>query len=141
MSRKMAAASAVILMAGGLSLATSGSANAAGSCTIGRSVNGGGGNTGYTLTVPAASNNSVDCTLSAGASNNAVRALQTALVRCGKQNITVDGVFGNGTKNALINVQRARGVTADGIYGNNTRNAMLWPWKTSNHSKCDTYYS
>ncbi|WP_298461291.1 peptidoglycan-binding protein [uncultured Cellulomonas sp.] len=39
-------------------------------------------------------------------------------------NIAVDGIFGNGTRNAVINFQSSNGLYADGIIGQLTWNAL-----------------
>ena len=59
-----------------------------------------------------------------------VRVLQTYLNRLADQNpsvprVTVDGIFGPGTRNAVIAAQRALGLTADGIVGPITWNAVV----------------
>lgn len=76
-------------------------------------------------------NNNLDCVLGQGSSGNAVRALQNALRKCNGQNITVDGNFGAGTRQAVINVQNAYGLTADGVYGRQTNLAMNWSFNAS----------
>ena len=48
-----------------------------------------------------------------------VRLLQSALNAKG-YNLAVDGVFGNGTENAVRQYQRSRGITRDGIAGPKT---------------------
>ena len=40
-----------------------------------------------------------------------------------------DGIFGNNTKNAVINFQRSNGLTVDGIAGKNTFNKLLEIYK------------
>lgn len=55
-------------------------------------------------------------TLREGSSGEAVKALQTLLVKNGRS-VAVDGAFGPGTKSAVINFQSAHGLTADGIVG------------------------
>ncbi len=49
-----------------------------------------------------------------------IRGLQSNLNKLGYNVGKVDGVFGNGTKNAVIAFQRDYGLTADGIPGKNT---------------------
>lgn len=58
-------------------------------------------------------------TVREGSSGDKVRAAQTLLVKNGRS-VTVDGIFGSGTKSAVVNFQSAHGLTADGIVGPNT---------------------
>lgn len=53
----------------------------------------------------------------------AVEHLQTLLVQNGA-NITADGIFGNGTRRALMDFQRARGLQVDGVAGRGTAAAL-----------------
>ena len=57
----------------------------------------------------------------------AVLVLQHALVACNGQRLTLDGVHGPETRDAVAAVQEAAGVTIDGVYGPETREAMTWP--------------
>jgi murein L,D-transpeptidase YcbB/YkuD len=52
--------------------------------------------------------------LTVGSKGSAVKFLQEKL------KIEADGIFGPGTKNAVINFQLTHGLTADGIVGSNT---------------------
>jgi peptidoglycan hydrolase-like protein with peptidoglycan-binding domain len=79
---------------------------------------------------------SVECGLSEGDDEEAVRALQEALVTCNGQHITVDGEYGPQTREAVARVQEANGLVVDGIYGPTTRDAMLWPASTSGTTTC-----
>ena len=72
-----------------------------------------------------------ECGLSEGDDDEAVRALQEALVTCNGQDVTVDGEYGPETRAAVERVQAQNGLTADGTYGPGTRDAMLWPASTS----------
>lgn len=81
---------------------------------------------GYPYVYNPTYNNNLDCVLGQGSAGNAVIALQNALRKCNGQNIAVDGNFGAGTRQAVINVQRAYGLTADGVYGRQTNLAMNW---------------
>ena len=42
-----------------------------------------------------------------------------------KVGVSADGIFGNGTKQAVINYQRSKGLVADGIVGRNTWRKLL----------------
>ena len=71
---------------------------------------------------------SVECNMREGdVDEEAVRALQDALVRCNGQNIPVDGDFGPQTQQAIARVQEQNGLAADGFYGPATRDVMQWP--------------
>lgn len=61
-------------------------------------------------------------TVREGSNNTYVRAAQVLLNKNGAA-LTVDGVFGSGTKTATVNFQRAKGITADGIIG-----AVTWQY-------------
>jgi peptidoglycan hydrolase-like protein with peptidoglycan-binding domain len=67
-----------------------------------------------------------NCILEKGNSSSAVSRLQNHLNSCYGKGLAVDGVFGNGTYTALIQVQRAIGATADGVYGPGTRSKMAF---------------
>lgn len=60
-----------------------------------------------------------------------VKAVQSALISkgysCGKSG--ADGQYGDGTKNAVIQFQRANGLTADGIVGRSTCIKLGGKWK------------
>lgn len=55
-----------------------------------------------------------------GSQGNITRTLQGLLICNGYSTNGFDGVFGNGTRNAVIAYQRANGLVADGIAGKNT---------------------
>lgn len=57
----------------------------------------------------------------------AVTALQRSLERHGYDVGAVDGSFGNATRSALVQFQRAKGLEADGIAGPNTQRALAGP--------------
>jgi hypothetical protein len=59
--------------------------------------------------------------LAQGATGAAVRTVQ-GLCQARGQNPVIDGIFGQYTKNAVMNVQHAAGITQDGIVGPKT-----WP--------------
>lgn len=63
-------------------------------------------------------------TLKKGNKGANVKTLQSNLNAAIGAKLTVDGVFGNGTFNAVKNFQAKYGLTADGIYGKNSYNKM-----------------
>ncbi len=58
-------------------------------------------------------------TVQQGSSGDAVRAVQYKL------GIAVDGIFGSGTKSAVMNFQKSKGLSADGVVGANTWAALV----------------
>jgi peptidoglycan hydrolase-like protein with peptidoglycan-binding domain len=64
-------------------------------------------------------------TVRSGSSGNAVRAVQDQLKNEFGVSLTIDGEFGNGTKIAVQNFQRARDLDDDGIVGQNTWSALV----------------
>ena len=63
-------------------------------------------------------------TLEVGMKGTAVRALQNRLKKLGYLTGSVDGDFGEGTRNAVIAFQQNNGLTADGKAGTATLNAL-----------------
>jgi len=63
--------------------------------------------------------------LKMGSIGPAVQLLQLALNRAGFGELSLDGIFGTGTDNALRSFQRSRGLYADGIAGNATHRKLL----------------
>ena len=63
--------------------------------------------------------------LKIGARGNITKLLQEKLTALGYGTNGVDGIFGNGTKNAVIRYQKAKGLSADGIVGQNTWKKLL----------------
>lgn len=63
-------------------------------------------------------------TLKVGSRGDDVKALQANLNLLGYNAGTPDGIFGNGTKNAVISFQKTYGLSADGIAGTNTLDAI-----------------
>lgn len=61
--------------------------------------------------------------LSKGSKGEEVRKLQTALNRAGS-NLTIDGVYGSKTEQAVRNFQEDNGLKMDGICGNATWEAL-----------------
>lgn len=55
-----------------------------------------------------------------GSRGNEVRQIQTKLRELGFYNGSIDGIFGNNTKKAVIAFQKSRGLKADGIAGPKT---------------------
>jgi hypothetical protein len=85
------------------------------------------------------SSESAACDMRAGdGDDEAVTALQVALVRCNGQNIAVDGDYGPETTRAVTNVQQQHGIGADGAYGPATLQVMGWPRTGSGGSDCVT---
>ena len=58
-------------------------------------------------------------TLKVGARGNITKLMQQ------KVGTTADGIFGSGTKQAVINYQKSKGLSADGIVGQNTWRKLL----------------
>ena len=63
--------------------------------------------------------------LKIGARGNITKLLQEKLTSLGYGTNGVDGIFGNGTKNAVIKYQKSKGLSADGIVGQNTWRKLL----------------
>lgn len=59
-----------------------------------------------------------------GSRGDEVTAIQMKLRESGYYNGKIDGIFGSGTKNALISFQKDNGLTADGIAGTKTLQAL-----------------
>ena len=59
-------------------------------------------------------------TLKKGSISNYVLIAQDDLNTLGFRTNGLDGIFGDATRNAVINYQRSRGLTSDGIVGCNT---------------------
>lgn len=91
------------------------------------------GGAGVAAAAPAASSDSEykitlemsECDLMAvGVTGTCIRSLQTWMNIADGANLVVDGVFGSGTKKAVIHFQRRFGLTPDGVFGDNSRNAL-----------------
>ena len=65
------------------------------------------------------------CTIRIWRTGNDVKWVQYALNREGFNCGEVDGIFGKGTKRAVIAFQKAKGLGADGIVGPKTREALV----------------
>ena len=78
--------------------------------------------------------------LKRGADNNFVFLLQFMLNRNGA-NLTVDGIFGAQTENAVRAFQERNGLAVDGIVGNNTWKTLLFlaPYPTLRQGNSGTY--
>lgn len=63
--------------------------------------------------------------LSMGSRGSGVSWLQTALNKANNAGLDVDGQFGSGTKQAVVNFQKANGLEADGIAGPATINKLV----------------
>lgn len=66
----------------------------------------------------------VTAILRQGSSGGEVKEVQRRLKQWGYYNGTVDGVFGAGTKKAVIAFQKKNGLTADGVVGKSTYKAL-----------------
>ncbi len=62
--------------------------------------------------------------LKQGSSGDTVKEVQRRLKRWGYYTGSVDGVFGSGTKKAVVAFQKKNGLTADGIVGRSTLAAL-----------------
>mgnify|MGYP001952708915 CR=1 FL=1 len=63
-------------------------------------------------------------TLKQGSRGDEVKLLQQLLKNKGYYSGSIDGIFGSGTKNAVVQFQRAAGLSADGIVGAKTWAAL-----------------
>lgn len=70
------------------------------------------------------SNESVQTLSKMGSRGEEVRKIQTKLKQLGFYGGTVDGIYGSGTKKAVIGFQKSKGLTADGIAGSKTLAAL-----------------
>lgn len=66
-----------------------------------------------------------------GNSGNDVRWVQSILNRLGYANLSVDGVFGSATRNAVRSFQQRNGLSVDGIVGYYTRTKMQELWNAT----------
>jgi hypothetical protein len=84
---------------------------------------------------PSTANNTlnISCVLGTGNRGEPVIYLQSALQRCYGQQIAVDGIFGQQTRNAVMNVQRLHRITVDGVFGPQTSLVMAWPYYHYDH--------
>lgn len=61
-----------------------------------------------------------------GAKGNITKLLQEKLVSLGYSTNGVDGIFGNGTRNAVVKFQKEKGLASDGIVGKNTWSKLIY---------------
>ncbi|HZR43407.1 MAG TPA: peptidoglycan-binding domain-containing protein [Ktedonobacteraceae bacterium] len=95
-------------------------------------------NANFDVAVPSTSNNSgnFNCIDGIGNQGAAVKELQMSLNFCRKEHLTVDGIYGTLTSNAMKRAQQALGVPQDGIYGPQTRRAgFLFEGVTIQHPR------
>lgn len=69
-------------------------------------------------------NNSVQTLSKYGSQGDEVKKIQSILKEKGYYDGTIDGIFGNGTKNAVISYQKENGLSADGIAGPKTLQSL-----------------
>lgn len=77
--------------------------------------------------------NSVEALSRYGSSGTEVTNIQTRLKSWGYYNGSVDGIFGTGTRSAVVAFQRKNGLTADGIAGSATLRALGLPTGNSGY--------
>lgn len=80
------------------------------------------------ITSSGGGSGTTSATLSVGSNGSLTRYLQRMLNVLG-YNISVDGDFGDGTKNAVISFQNKYGLTADGIVGSGTWSKLFSVYK------------
>lgn len=78
------------------------------------------GASAYSHTRSASSDTAVTTLSSVGSRGNEVKAIQEKLKERGLYNGSVDGIYGNATKQAVIKFQKQNGLSADGIAGPQT---------------------
>jgi peptidoglycan hydrolase-like protein with peptidoglycan-binding domain len=147
--RAFTAAAAALAAACGIALlpalTSAPPASAQASCTgtslIPTTIAGLGGTVAVSIRVPTVGNGTGnwDCDLGLGNEGVAVSRLQIALdsANCNHDaGLTVDGIYGPLTQQAVINIQNVYFLTPDGIYGPQTGHAMQWPVAGSNGTEC-----
>lgn len=70
--------------------------------------------------------NALIVTVQQGSTGSAVRALQVQLNKKRRLGLAVDGVFGSGTRSAVVSFQSHAGIGADGIVGPTTWRNLIW---------------
>lgn len=86
------------------------------------------------LSVPGA----LAVTYRQGSAGEQVRTIQQKLKRWGYYDGAVDGIFGSGTRKAVVSFQKKNGLTADGIVGPNTLRALGMPVSGSGDASSGT---
>lgn len=71
-----------------------------------------------------ANNSSIQTLSKMGSRGDEVRQIQTKLKQLGFYGGSIDGVFGSGTKKAVVGFQKSKGLTPDGIAGAKTLAAL-----------------
>lgn len=72
------------------------------------------------ITIVMKTGSSVETLSKVGSTGTEVRQIQTKLKQWGYYKGTVDGVYGSGTKSAVVAFQKKNGLTADGVAGPST---------------------
>jgi peptidoglycan hydrolase-like protein with peptidoglycan-binding domain len=87
--------------------------------------------------IPTTTNGSGNrnCTLGPGNASSVVRVLQNALNVCYGERLTLDGIYGPNTTEAVQDAQSAENVPADGIYGPQTSGVLDFP-NRSGRTRC-----
>ncbi|WP_254395731.1 peptidoglycan-binding protein [Streptomyces sp. AC512_CC834] len=89
----------------------------------------------YTAYLPGYNGNA-DCYMNPGAQSKSVAMLQRSLNVCYNRSLTIDGVFGNNTRNALVYAQDKENISADGGYGEQTRKHLRWEFTRGGSLRC-----
>jgi len=80
------------------------------------------------IPIQATGVNNFNCILGNGNAGNPVSTLQNALNRCNLHaGLTVDGIYGANTAQAVRNVESHFQIGVDGVYGPQTGTRMSWP--------------
>ena len=83
-------------------------------------------------------------TLKLNSTGPILELLQSTLKKLGFYKTSIDGIYGNNTKNSVINFQKSFGLSQDGIVGNNTWNALfpyIYGYSVYTIKKGDTLFS
>ncbi|WP_165986577.1 peptidoglycan-binding protein [Streptomyces sp. YIM 98790] len=125
MNRKLASVLGVLAMGAGVVLVTPSTAQAAYPTCNAQKVKYTSGSY-FTYQPYYTGTGSRNCVMGYGAQSDGVYALQNAIRFCYKS-ISVDGIYGSQTRQAVVDVQTVEKVGVDGVYGPVTRKAMDWP--------------